>query len=406
MQKKLSSFAEGPHQGGGRKEDSGLIDLDALMRQAAESERDVARAAAGPAAASPVNVPVPEVKPAATPGAAKATERAPRAATLAPPVMTPAPGTVRSPSVAKTPAATGATKPIVREPDESLAGVSTATAAAAAVVTARADAAPTSGAAPGATNELDRARASSGKPARSSRRGYAVGAAVAVLLCASVVGYRASRPDAAQAMKPSTSARVDTAANAAPPVPSDPRPATATPGAPEIGASDLPSAPSPADERVAARNVPAGRAAAGAARARDEHAAPPADPKVTALVLPDSPARDPSDLGAAMRGAVGAKTQIDPATVAGPASSARTLRPSPGAVVGAINGVLPGARACLGEDDPVTVASITFKNDGAVSRVDISGDRPTNGCVRTSLSKARIEPFADDTFVTRVTVRP
>jgi hypothetical protein len=406
MQKKVSSFGEGPHAGGARKEDSGLIDLDALMRQAADSERDVSRSAA---AVAPVNVPVPvpAVQAVATSAAAATappTQRTPRGPTLAPPVMTPAPGTVRAPSVAKATAAQAvAGKPAHREPDESLAGVSTPTASAA-VVTARADAAD-AGAAAAPTNELDPARASLVKPARSSRRGYAVAAAVAVLLCASVVGYRASRHDASQATKASTAARVETAANAAPRAATEPKPAAATPGAPEIGASDLPSAPSPADEHAAARTVPAGRNAAGGARAHDQHALP-VDPKVTALVLPDSPTRDPSDLGAAMRGAVGAKTAVDPATVAGPASSARTLRPSPGAVVGALNGVLPGARACLGEDDPVTLASVTFKNDGAVSRVDISGDRPTNGCVRASLSKAHIEPFADDTFVTRVTVRP
>ncbi|MDB4938069.1 MAG: Fe-S oxidoreductase [Labilithrix sp.] len=368
MQKKVGSFAEGPHPGGARKEDSGLIDLDALMRQAAESERDVSRAAA------------------ATP---PSSQHAPRVPTLAPPVMTPAPGAVRplsAPAVAAkaiaAPAVAAravATKP-VREPDESLTGMSTG---------------------PASTRSF-------AKPARSSRPGYAVagGVAVAVLLCASVVGYGISRPSASPAAATaSTAARVETAAKATPHGPVEAQPAT--PAAPEIGANDLPPAASPADERGAARNVPAGHGTAGAARARNDQPAPRVDPKVTALVLPDSPTRDPSDLGAAMRGAVGANAQtVDPATVAGPASSARTLRPSMGAVVGAINGVLPGARACLGEDDPITHASVTFKSDGAVSRVDISGDRPTSGCVRAALSKARIEPFADDTFATRVTVRP
>jgi hypothetical protein len=389
MQKKVSSFAEGPRQGSARKEDSGLIDLDALMRQAGESERDVSLAAAAsstpaavPATPGPAVMPAPALIPAlaVVPAAAAAvpasSQLGPRRPTLAPPVMTPAPGTVRTSSASKPTAAVAAPAAAapalaapIREPNESLAGVS----------------APT---------------------ATSSRRGYVVAVAVAMLLCASAVGYRASRNGASPAATASTAARSEPAAKPATRGPVEAQPATAA--APEIGASDLPSAPSPAEEQGAARSVPAGHGnTAGAARARNDQPARPVDPKVSALVLPDSPTRDPSDLGAAMRGAVGANAQaVDPATVAGPASSARTLRPAPGAVVGAINGVLSAARACLGQDDPITHASVTFKNDGTVSSVDISGDRPTNGCVRASLSKAHIEPFADDKFVTRVTVRP
>ncbi|MDB5219682.1 MAG: Fe-S oxidoreductase, partial [Myxococcaceae bacterium] len=329
-------------------------------------------AAAMPA---PALIPTAVVVPAAA-ALPASSQLAPRRPTLAPPVMTPAPGTVRTSSASKPTAAVAApaaTAPAlaapIREPNESLAGVS----------------APT---------------------ATSSRRGYVVAVAVAMLLCASAVGYRASRNGASPAATASTAARSEPAAKPATRGPVEAQPATAA--APEIGASDLPSAPSPAEEQGAARSVPAGHGnTAGAARARNDQPARPVDPKVSALVLPDSPTRDPSDLGAAMRGAVGANAQaVDPATVAGPASSARTLRPAPGAVVGAINGVLSAARACLGQDDPITHASVTFKNDGTVSSVDISGDRPTNGCVRASLSKAHIEPFADDKFVTRVTVRP
>jgi hypothetical protein len=390
MQKKVSSFGEGPRQGSARKEDSGLIDLDALMRQASESERDVALAAAAsstpaavPATPAPAVIaaaaamPAPALIPTAVvvPAAAAlpaSSQLGPRRPTLAPPVMTPAPGTVRTSSASKPTAAPAVAAPAVtapiREPNESLAGVS----------------APT---------------------ATSSRRGYVVAVAVAMLLCASAVGYRASRNSASPAATASTTARAEPAAKPATRGPVEAQPTT--PAAPEIGASDLPSAPSPAEEQGAARSVPAGHGAAGAARARNDQPARPVDPKVSALVLPDSPTRDPSDLGAAMRGAVGANAQaVDPANVAGPASSARTLRPAPGAVVGAINGVLSSARACLGQDDAITHASVTFKNDGTVSSVDISGDRPTNGCVRASLSKAHIEPFADDKFVTRVTVRP
>jgi hypothetical protein len=107
-----------------------------------------------------------------------------------------------------------------------------------------------------------------------------------------------------------------------------------------------------------------------------------------------------------MRGAVGPRGEaIDP-TAAKASSNARQVHPSPGAVVGAISGVLPAARACLEADDPVRVAALTFRADGTVASVDIEGARPKDGCVKSALTKAHIDPFVDDTFTTRVTVRP
>lgn len=87
-------------------------------------------------------------------------------------------------------------------------------------------------------------------------------------------------------------------------------------------------------------------------------------------------------------------------------SKARTIRPSPGAVLGAINGVLPAARACLSPDEPIRTGAIVFAGSGAVSRVDLNGSKSSDACIRDALARARIEPFADDSFTTRVTVRP
>lgn len=108
-----------------------------------------------------------------------------------------------------------------------------------------------------------------------------------------------------------------------------------------------------------------------------------------------------------MRSAVNAKDDPSLAT-ADPsgASKARQLHPSPGAVVGAINAVLPAARACLSPDEPIRTGAIVFASTGTVSRVDLTGSKSSDGCIRDALSRARIEPFADDSFTTRVTVRP
>ena len=114
------------------------------------------------------------------------------------------------------------------------------------------------------------------------------------------------------------------------------------------------------------------------------------------------------DLGDAMRGAVGAKDKENAEkpveTTTGP--NAKQVRPSPGAVVGARGSVLPTARACLQPDDSARSGLIVFNNDGSVARVDIKGSKPEDECVRAALSKAKVAPFVDETFSTRVTVRP
>lgn len=110
-----------------------------------------------------------------------------------------------------------------------------------------------------------------------------------------------------------------------------------------------------------------------------------------------------------MREAVGPRASAEIANV-DPTSggSARQLKPSPGAVVGAINSVLPEARACLlTADDPPRAATIVFRSDGTVARVDLPAPARLNDeCIRTALSKARTMPFVEDTFAARATVRP
>lgn len=85
------------------------------------------------------------------------------------------------------------------------------------------------------------------------------------------------------------------------------------------------------------------------------------------------------------------------------------IKPAMGAVQGALGTVLPAARYCLGPDDPVSRAAITFKSDGSVQGVAVTGDaagQPAEGCIRSRLMAARVPPFTSPTFTWTVTVRP
>lgn len=80
------------------------------------------------------------------------------------------------------------------------------------------------------------------------------------------------------------------------------------------------------------------------------------------------------------------------------------LTPSAGAVSTALSSVRSDAQACLaGQNDPVS-AVVTFAPDGHVLRVSAAG--PSGACIQAALSKARIQPFARDSFSATTTIRP
>ena len=92
-----------------------------------------------------------------------------------------------------------------------------------------------------------------------------------------------------------------------------------------------------------------------------------------------------------------------------PAPGSVPLKPSQGAIQGSLGAALPSARGCLGPDDPISHATITFKSDGTVQSVGVSGGaagKPAEACIRAALSKARVTPFAQPTFTATATVRP
>jgi hypothetical protein len=67
---------------------------------------------------------------------------------------------------------------------------------------------------------------------------------------------------------------------------------------------------------------------------------------------------------------------------------------------------MPGARACLDSDGPVARASVTFRSDGGVQSVAVSGPKSSEACIVAALKGARVPAFSQETFVFAATVRP
>jgi len=85
------------------------------------------------------------------------------------------------------------------------------------------------------------------------------------------------------------------------------------------------------------------------------------------------------------------------------------LRPSMGAVQSALGVAGRATRGCLAAGDAVSRATVTFRSDGSVSDVAVSGSAagtPAEGCIRVALAKAQVPPFAEPSFAAPVTVRP
>jgi hypothetical protein len=120
------------------------------------------------------------------------------------------------------------------------------------------------------------------------------------------------------------------------------------------------------------------------------------------------------DLQEAMQQAAGPQSTFSgtpTATAEAPAAAPTsvTLKPSQGAINGALGAALPGARACLGPDDPISRATVTFQSDGTVQSVTVTGGaagKPAEACIRSALMRAKVPPFAMPTFTAPATIRP
>jgi hypothetical protein len=138
------------------------------------------------------------------------------------------------------------------------------------------------------------------------------------------------------------------------------------------------------------------------------------DPKLVVKDTPAPPRQGPSGtLGDAMRAAAGPSDtpQKQEEKNDGPqfAPGSVPQKPSQGAVTGALGAVLPGARACLGPDDPVSRATVVFNSNGTVQSVSVHGGaagKPAEGCIKAALGKAKVPPFAESSYSANITVRP
>ena len=137
------------------------------------------------------------------------------------------------------------------------------------------------------------------------------------------------------------------------------------------------------------------------------------DPKLVANV-PTGPAGGNSgDLSEAMKAAAGGGTGLGDNAQQGDqgpkfAPGSVPQRPSQGQVAGAIGTVMPAARACVASGSPMSRATITFQSDGSVKSVSVTGfaaGKPEEACIKTALSKAKVDPFAEATYPMTVSVR-
>jgi hypothetical protein len=353
-------------------EDSGLINLDALMSNGdSKAAQPEIAAAVEPAAVEPV---------------------------VAPAVATPA--APSEPVFASGTFATGSADAIA-EPDVAKTDVVSATELAAPSSRAAQVVAATSEGGDGreaAATSGDSLQATVGAPERPKRRRRLVLAFAVILLVTSGAGIVKLR-----------SANVPSAPIATAPTPEQHKVAVVAPvttnAEPETNANALPVAPEESAAASASAPAHAARAATTVASPPVPAASASAHAEISTVDLA-SAGGDAGDLAGAMRSAVGPKTEGPAATNDTTNPNARQIRPPPGQVVGAISAVLPSARACLGPDDPVRTGTIVFASDGSVGHVNLQGEKCTDACVRTALSKARVQPFADESFTTHITVRP
>ncbi len=152
------------------------------------------------------------------------------------------------------------------------------------------------------------------------------------------------------------------------------------------------------------------RAGAGGAVAPTPDPKPTADPKEAKK----EPAKDPTPTGSSgtlsdeMRKAAGTNSDNSSGNAnQGPqfAPGSVPQKPSQGALTSALSAVLPGARACVASDDPVSRATVTFASAGNVQSVSVSGPATTSGCIKSALMGAKVSPFAESSFTTSVTIR-
>jgi hypothetical protein len=252
------------------------------------------------------------------------------------------------------------------------------------------------------------------------------GVVAVVAVAAAAVFMLRSQPSAPASIAVAPQPPAQTTANAAP--------KASPPAAAPVAAADTttPADPAPPTDQgvepsslppsAASRPAHAGSGGAVAQAARPVEPGPqksvsvtgkPPNPALIAKNIPTNPsqagsfdnalrqAAGPTDTPTSGGAAPASGPQFDPGSV--------PQKPSAGAIAGGIGNVMGEARACLGLDDPVSYASITFESGGSVSGVAVSGfaaGKPAEACIKAALGKAKVPPFAQPSYTQKVTVRP
>lgn len=247
------------------------------------------------------------------------------------------------------------------------------------------------------------ARAPEPPRAAASNRGTMIGIAGGVLALAACVALflKSGQPEQSPTEAALAAEKASVATPAASPAALT-TPPDAKRGEAVLSPEALTAAPANEASQPAAKGGAPKAATGGPLGAPARAPAPNAAAKPEAVVLQDEPEPEPESPPA---------TQPKPETAPEPPlkpaegnTGGVPLTPSAGAISSALNGVRGSAQQCLaGQTTPVS-ASVTFAADGHVLRVGASG--PAAGCIQAALSKARIQPFAKDSFTANTTIRP
>lgn len=237
-------------------------------------------------------------------------------------------------------------------------------------------------------------------PARTTSRGAIVGLAGAALALAAGFTLLTRSESSESATTAALAREMAAQASAAP--------ALAKPSAVDIPVAKSDGvvtpeafAAAPAPESAAARSGAALKPiAAGGPVAASRAPAASAQRPASAVVLEE----EAEPVAAVEPQAKPAPTPEPDLTPAQGSTGSVPLTPSAGAVSTALSSVRSSAQACLAGQNDAVSAVVTFAADGRVLRVSAGG--PSGACIQAALSKARIQPFARDSFSAATTIRP
>lgn len=189
-----------------------------------------------------------------------------------------------------------------------------------------------------------------------------------------------------------------------------------------VGNSDVETPAAPAEERQARALAPAHSKDDAPAAAREVAMLP-----LEAALRPEAalPLEQAAPRGASKPRTPPVRSEPAPARPAPPAAvaperaeaplvpaaelGARPDHPSVGAAQAAVGSTLGSARLCIVGQLSPSQATVVFGSNGRVLSVRISGPAAgtaAESCIQKAMAHARVQPFTDETFSVRTTVRP